>query len=196
MSHPTTLSTTRLLILAALLVAVGLASSPASAQVGPEEFTANLIDAKNALPGAASAYFWLRITEYGDEKALQNLLNLLKEEGQDGLRRRLENQEVGRVQLTPRETALPVAFARTFPEGDGRVVRAVVARPIGFLEASRSLRTRDYPFSIVELRLDEDGRGSGVFVAATKIEFDKQGNLVVESYGIEPFQLLNARKKK
>ena len=63
------------------------------------------------------------------------------------------------------------------------------ARPILFGEASRATRSREYAFGIIELRLDEEGKGSGIVIGAAKLEFDDDGQLDIESYGHPPLSI-------
>ena len=72
-------------------------------------------------------------------------------------------------------------------------MRFATDRPVAFIEARSFLRTMDYPFGIIELRLDAKGKGSGRLIAAAQVKFDSQGVLQIESYGLEPFRIFQAR---
>ncbi len=55
----------------------------------------------------------------------------------------------------------------------------------------------DYPFTLVEIRLDKDGKGEGKASVATKITFDKDKNQVeLENYSSEPVRLNNVKVEK
>jgi len=70
-------------------------------------------------------------------------------------------------------------------------------RPISFREASRQLRTLDYPFTVIELRLNKDGEGEGMMSVATKIIPDKESNTVtLENWGTQPVQLKLVRRER
>jgi hypothetical protein len=48
----------------------------------------------------------------------------------------------------------------------------------------------DYPFTLIEIHLDKDGKGQGKMAYATKITFDKKKNSVeLENYSSEPVRL-------
>ena len=51
------------------------------------------------------------------------------------------------------------------------------------------MRNREYPFGVVELRLDEEGNGSGSVYGAAHLEFNDEGQLEIESYGNPPFSI-------
>jgi len=91
-----------------------------------------------------------------------------------------------------------IHFARKVPLPDGgeRVV-LVTDRRISFWEASRQPRSIDYPFTVIELRLNHDGEGEGKMSLATKIIADKENNIVtLENYDISPVMLTNVRREK
>ena len=50
-------------------------------------------------------------------------------------------------------------------------------------------RSRDYPFGVIEVRLDAESKGDGSVYVAAKIEFDDDDNLIIESYGNPPFSI-------
>ena len=58
-------------------------------------------------------------------------------------------------------------------------------------------RSDDYPFGIMEIQLDKDGKGQGVIIVATKINFDKEGMLQMESFDqAGQIRLVNVRLEK
>jgi hypothetical protein len=67
---------------------------------------------------------------------------------------------------------------------------------MSFAELSNSPRSRDYKFTIIELRLDASGDGEGTIFYATKLKFNKKGELELEHFGQKPIRLANVRKLK
>jgi hypothetical protein len=53
------------------------------------------------------------------------------------------------------------------PDGGRRIVLAT-DRPIRFWEAWHQSRTLDYPFTVIELRMDSDGTGEGKLALASR----------------------------
>jgi hypothetical protein len=41
----------------------------------------------------------------------------------------------------------------------------------------------DYPFTIMEIRLNQDGKGEGSIMAGAQLRFDNEGQLNIKSYG-------------
>ena len=132
--------------------------------------------------------FRLQIDKYNTDEEVQEYLELLATEGQDELRDELTDIEVGRF-IPSTQRGHDIAIARSFPHETGRIIRLVTARPLTFFEVTRTLRLQDHPFGVVELRLDEEGNGSGVVYAAARVEFNDEGQLEIESYGTPPFSI-------
>ena len=124
-----------------------------------------------------------------------SLAALLAEKGRDALRLAMEKLDAGRISINNRNI-VPIAMARSLAGDNGRTIRVFVARNIAFLEHFKMTRSRDYPFSIIEMQVNEKGEGQGVAIAAAKIRFDdKAKQFVVESMGQSGnLKLMNVRR--
>jgi hypothetical protein len=92
--------------------------------------------------------------------------------------------------------ALHYAWHTPMDEGGHRIVLAT-DRYITFEEARANPRVSDYPFTLLEIRLDKSGQGVGKASIATKITFDKKKNLMeLENYTIEPVRLNQVKIEK
>jgi hypothetical protein len=89
----------------------------------------------------------------------QGLIAAFVEGGQDSLLKALQKvrPRVGFIR-TPNSLGYDLQYAYRFVNSDG-TSRIVIGtdRPINFWEASRQPRTIDYPFTIIEMRLDAKG---------------------------------------
>lgn len=91
---------------------------------------------------------------------------------------------------------LHYAWNEPLPEGGNRIILAT-DRYITFYEAANNPRVSDYPFTLIELRLDRNGEGTGKASVATKIVYDKEKKtLVLENYGTEPVRLEQVKIEK
>ena len=81
-------------------------------------------------------------------------------------------------------------------ENGGRRIVLATDRPINFQEARNQTRTLDYPFTIVEIHLDKDDKGTGKILAGTKIYIDKNKTLVLENWGQQPIRFNEIHKIK
>jgi hypothetical protein len=134
----------------------------------------------------------INIDQYTSDQQAQEYLDILKEEGQDALRKTLEEVTVGRIAPVA-TTGTDLSVARVFQTEQGKVIRLVTPRPIPFFEAYRNPRSMDYPFTIMELRLDQEGKGEGSIMGGAQLRFNKEGQLDIESYGNQYARLVNVR---
>lgn len=86
-----------------------------------------------------------------------------------------------------------LAVVRQHETDNGRLINLVTARNLSFMELYHAGRSTDYPFSVVQLLVDKEGKGQGTVIMAARVKFNDQGALEVESYGLQPFQLFNVR---
>ena len=92
--------------------------------------------------------------------------------------------------------ALHYAWHTPMDEGGHRIVLAT-DRYITFEEARANPRSMDYPFTLLEIRLDRNGEGVGKASIATKISFDKKKNTMeLENFTIEPVRLNQVKIEK
>ena len=148
--------------------------------------------------GGSSMSLDLHINKYNTEDDIKKFADTLVEGGPDRLRRALEKEDVGQLSPTGR-VGTPVAIARKLVKANKTIIRAVTARNLPFLELRYSGRSVDYPFTIIELDLNEKGEGTGTAIAAAKITFNKKKNLYeIESYqhGTAYNKLMNVRRQR
>ena len=82
-------------------------------------------------------------------------------------------------------------------DDNGQRITIVTDRSIGRLEEHEQPGALAYPFTLIDIRLDKNGQGSGRFAAATNIEFDTTTNqLRVNNYAAEPVRLKNVKIEK
>ncbi len=133
--------------------------------------------------GGSTVPIDIRINRYNTDADVQKFADLLKEKGPDALRRALENEDVGQLS-PPGRVGVPIAIARKLMDGNKTIIRVVTARNLSFIELRYSGRSEDYPFTILELNLDANGKGTGTAIATAKISFNKKQN----TYEIESLQ--------
>jgi len=149
----------------------------------------------------------IRITRWTTAEERANLLTAMVENGSDALMRALlKLPSHGRLRIPgwqgpdPHKVVLGwdlhYAWSTPDPEGGHRIVLGT-DRYITFMEARNQPRVSDYPFTLVELRLDKNGEGVGKASVATKISFDRKKNMMeLENYGTEPVRLQQVKIEK
>ena len=145
--------------------------------------------------GGSTTSIDIRISRYNTNEEIKNYAALLSDNGQNALRRRLEKEDVGRLSRVG-SVGSPIAIARRLQNGDKTIIRVVTTRHMSFNELRNSGRSVDYPYTMLELVLGQDGKGTGTAIGAAKIRFDKKKNLYeIESlgHGTDYNKLLNVR---
>jgi hypothetical protein len=182
-----------------LSVAALAAATSAVAQVASnsprEQFRAFAVNISNVGPTGATPVD-ITIERWTTEAERERLMAVFREKGSDALLHALrKTRRVGSIR-TPDSLAYDLHYAAELPadEGGRRIVLAT-DRPIGFWEAANRPRTIDYPFMLVELRLDKNGNGEGKLSIATKLTLNGDV-LVLENYANQPVMLNDVRKNK
>ena len=116
------------------------------------------------------------------------------EGGQSGLLKALKKMKKGRIVIGPR-TGYDIAAAVSTPTANGRRILAVTQRPIAMAEAYGGTRSMDYKFGFIVFDLEGDKDGSGQMIVAAQLNVEKNGNLEIESYGVNPVRLMGVQKR-
>ena len=195
-------------ITAAVALALLLSSAPVATSRAQEpelpalplRLSAFAVNMSTVQAGRNTAVIDLRITRWSTPAEREKLINIAVEKGQDALLRELQRMpNHGKISIPgwqgpdPHNARLgwTLHYAFATPGEDGGVrIGIATDRYIGFWEAHNSPRTIDYPFTLLEIRLDREGKGVGKMAVATKIEFDKKKKqMVLENYASEPVRL-------
>ena len=184
-------------LLVAAIAAVVLGTPRVSAQNVKESFTGFAIN-MNSGPRTATVDF--TVERWSTDTERDTLLEIINAERDptDKLLRTLQDMpKVGYIR-TPNTLAWDLRFARETPlEDGGRRIVLATDRPIGFAEARNQPRSIDYPFTIVEIRLDKNNKGEGKILAGTKIYVDKKTKqIVLENYAQQPVRFNEIHKVK
>ena len=148
--------------------------------------------------GGSTVPIDIRITRFNTDEDIKKLADILVEGGPDRLRRAMEKEDVGQVS-PPGRIGTTLAVARKFVKGNKTIIRVATARNLSFMELRYSGRSVDYPYTIIQLELDENGKGTGTAIAAAKIRFDKKKNTYeIESleHGTAYNKLMNVYRMK
>jgi hypothetical protein len=186
--------------LAAAALAAGiLASGAVTAQnTGKESFTAFAINMGTIGTGANSSVD-ITIERWSTDAERDTLVKAFQAKQQDGLLSALQKvkQRVGFIRL-PNTLGYDLRYARQVPDEEGgRRILIATDRRIGFAEARNQPRTIDYPFTLIEMRLNRANEGVGKMAVATKITWNKEKHVLeLENYSSEPVRLNNIRKRE
>ena len=120
---------------------------------------------------------------------------MLKKDGADKLLDALQDTKPVGIIKTPDSLGYDLHYANQTPLPDGgRRIVIATDRPIGFWEASHRPRTIDYPFTVIQMEIDKDGKGKGTLSYATKI-IPAGDTIVLENFGIQPVMLTEIKSE-
>jgi hypothetical protein len=180
--------------LVGLLPQAGHATNPSPAPIAEEVYTGNLVYVGGSR-GAITSTFTLRIKRYTPDNEVLRLTRLLQDSGQDAVEKVLDKEDLGNIQIGVNVgQTINAAWVSIGEEGE-RKITVLSKRWIGTFEQRRGTRSLDYPFTYVELFVDERGRGDGGMIPAAKIRARGEKTIEVENFGIYPARLTNVRRK-
>ena len=180
----------------ALALALTTAVSGAQTQGTPERFTAAAVNFDNPT-GSAAGSVEMVVNRWSTDAERDKLMSALLDKGPDKLLEVLQKMpRVGYIR-TPNSVGYDLRYARRVPgEDGGERITLATDRPIGFWEAQAQPRTINYPFTVIELRMNRDGEGEGKLSIATKISADSDKKTIyLENYSAQPVLLQHVRSE-
>jgi hypothetical protein len=176
-------------VLCALFL-VGCATTPVAPVTpgtGVEKYSATAQVGSGA--GSGNIPVIITIRSYSSNEEVGQLVSSLRAQGSDGLvdavRTLNSKGNFAPAQMMSQE----LKVIRSVPTTNGRQVRMVTDRPIGFLEGMVGARSLTYQTGIVVMNLDKNGKGDGQMLVAARISFDQGGELVIEHFDVQPILL-------
>ena len=181
-----------LTVLPALLALVcSLAVAQTNGQ--PERFTANAVSLSPEY-GTGQRVVEITIDRWSPNAERERLVASLQQKGPDELLKQLQKtRAVGRIR-TPDSLGYDLHYAQQMPSEDGgRTIVIATDRPIGFWEATNQPRSIQYPFTVIQMKLDRDGHGSGTMSYATRIVAHENNVIELENFASQPIMLNNIK---
>lgn len=132
----------------------------------------------------------ITIERWSTPEERQQLIAAFNEGGQKAMLKVLTKLEkVGFIRL-PQTLGYELHYAYQFPaEGGGRTIVIATDRKMSAREVSNPT-SMDYPFELIQMELDKEGKGEGRVSWATKISKSKDGTRIeLENYGKAPVML-------
>ena len=180
---------------AAVVIAGAMAATPRAQtnDAAGQRFTAVAVD----LDQGSQTQLQIVVERWSSEAQRQRLNDVLLQKGPEKLLEALQDApKVGYIRTTT-SLGWDLHFASHVPGEDGGE-RIVIStdRPMGFRELWNQSRSVDYPFTILEMRVDKSGEGDGTMSLATKIIPDKNKNVItLENYGTQRIRLQQVKRE-
>lgn len=162
---------------------------------GKEVYTGTLV-AIGGRFGGRSTTFTLNLDGYTAPVDEQRYIKILQAGGQDELLDAIRKQKVGSFQIGA-NIGRDINVAYASETEDGHKITLLFERWIEFFELRYGTRSRDYPFTYVELFVDDaKGKGEGAMIPAAKIRYKGEKTIEVENFGAWPVRLLGVKRRK
>lgn len=180
---------------ASLLLSAAAASAQTASNSPREHFTAVAVNISTVGRTGAGPVD-IRINRWTPPAERDRLVAIFKEKGPGALLSALRDAKPVGTISTPGNIAYDLRYATELPgEDGGRRIILATDRPISFWEAANQPRSADYPFLLIELRLNKAGEGEGKLSVATKLTLN-DNVLVIENYANQPVMLNEVRKAR
>lgn len=186
-----------LLILAGLLPAGSRAREAArivkKAADGKQVYTGTAIGIGGKL-GHLSIPFTLEIDGETPQEQVERYRQILETKGPADLLQAISGSKLGTFTLegTP---AHDLNFVQVRPQQKGRSITVLFERWIHVFELSNAGKLKDYPFTYIQLFVNDDGKAEGSLVTAAKINLNND-IADVQEFGSFPVHLENVQLRK
>lgn len=183
----------RLLILSLSTLILTLMHSAVSAQSSKQVITGNIFY-MGGPSGSINTTFSITINSLSSSQEVQQILDDLQNGGQDKLVKSLGKEKKGTIQIGT-QLGHDINAAWVSNEEEGRKLTILFERWMGFGELRRGSRSVDYPFTYLEIYLDDKGPGEGSLFPAAKVRSKGGKTIEVENFGIYPARLTNIKQE-
>ena len=164
-------------------------SSPISAK---EEFRAKLLN-KAGMLSDRMINLKMTVENYTTAEEIRDLLKVLGDKGTEGFLRAFHDMKKGVVNVkSARGFNMRINAAQSIPIENGTKIQLFMESQSWDSETWIRLE-KNYLFMMIELELDNEGKGTGKFYKGANIQLSGQGTIILESY--HPPMLLNAVRK-
>jgi hypothetical protein len=173
------------------------ASIDSAGQKQPKDvYTGTLIGIGGDL-GNRSIPFTLDVTGYTSDDGVEQYDQILGRAGQDGLLKAMSKQRLGFFAVEGR-VGRDLNFVQRVDSESGRKLIILFERWVRMYELRYGTRSEDYPFSYIELHINDRGKGEGSFIPMARVHFNrKKANVMeVEDFGAYPARLMGVELRR
>ncbi len=171
------------------VLALFSSSLDAQSRHAKEEFAGTMIGIGGTF-GGVSKPFTLTIERNTSDADADRFVQILKKDGTDGLLKAISKEKLGRFAITG-NVGRDINTVREQRTDTGRRITIIFERWLQMFELRYGTRSEDYPFTYIELYINDNGEGEGTIFPAAKIYFDKKkaNTINIENFGIYPARL-------
>ncbi|HEX3528881.1 MAG TPA: hypothetical protein VH988_17615 [Thermoanaerobaculia bacterium] len=188
-AHQTSRRTLTTGIAAGLLVLGLTATATALQDRTPLRLIAFAVNLNAVRPAAQANIVEIKIDRWSGDQERAGLVGALRSGGETAALSALQKTRPVGIIRTPDSVGWDLHYAHEVPTPDGgRNVYIATDRPIAFWEAANDTRSTHYPFTLIELHLDRNGKGEGRLTIATKATLNGD-RIELENYSTQPVML-------
>jgi hypothetical protein len=140
----------------------------------------------------------IAIEEFSTDEEVQDLAQAFARGGEDSLEKALGKIKKGYFRTGAGQT-MPLLIVQSSSEGAVRRLNILGRAPTVFGGAGDtqvSIGHRSYPYTCIQLEVDEKGDGTGLLVPFANVVFNQQGRMVIKPMSRTPARLVNVRWEK
>ena len=141
--------------------------------------------------GGASRPFTLEITGFTSSDEAQHDFEILRSQGQEEYIKAISHKKLGSFSIDG-QVGRDLRFVQENQTEKGRKITILFERWLTMFEVKYGTRSQDYPFTYIELFVNDSGKGEGSVVGLAKVSFDKKNpsTLDIENYGTYAAKLM------
>jgi hypothetical protein len=140
--------------------------------------------------------FTLNLNCTTSKTEVNRLTGVLKSDGQDGLLRAISKEKCGRIQIGSGVGRDVNTVSITSTEEGERKITMLFERWLEFFEVRYGTRSRDYPFTYVELFVNEKGKLEGTMIPAAKVRFIGENTVEIENFAAYPARITGIQRNR
>ena len=186
------------LVLAAAVLSVARVADLRAVPDPAESYSARVVNFERPL-GRSPSLFQVRVTRWSTDAERDQLMQTLKNDGQKAFINALGQLPEAGVIRTPDSAGYVFRYARriaaTTP-GDADKLIVLVERPLEFAEFRQGWQTVDYPFTVVELSVNDKGDGQGQLIPAAKLTTKDGPEIGFVAYTASPYLLQSVHREQ
>jgi hypothetical protein len=139
----------------------------------------------------------LAIEEFSSGAEVQSLRESFEQGGEEALWRTLHKMKKGSFTMGSGQT-MPIRALQQISSGGSRRLNIIGEAPslLRGVNGSVSIGHRGYPYTWIQLAVDERGNGKGALIPFANIVFNKEGRMEVTGMKAATIQLVNVHLKK
>jgi hypothetical protein len=201
-------SISRLLTAVCCVAVIAWSSQPSEAQsrskggTGREVYTGTIIFFPGPTVGGpgrtrmTSRTFTLTLNCTTPRAEIGRLAGILKSDRQDGLLRAISKEKCGVIQVGAGVGRDINTVSITNTEEGERKITMLFERWLEFFEVRYGTRSRDYPFTYIELFVNDKGKLEGTMIPAAKVRFIGENTIEIENFAAYPARMTGIQRNR